>query len=633
VYILFVNPNSFTHQEAVDLWARLVAGWTHSLDNSGARTLMDGNPNHADIGGSYEGVTRMLWGLGGWLSQPDRSTEVTWRGETFDIEALTRRALVNGCDPDSPSYWGIEYDPSRSHDQRTVETGQIAFALWQSRDRIWNKLNDKEQTNIYNFLERFARPPVTTSNNWSLFWVLNHACRKALGLPYDQSIIDVTIGDYLDNVYCGDGWYDDASHVGVGYFDDYNFWVFGSHVLAWAQVDGDNMPDRCDELLDRIRLLMDKLPYYFASNGAYTEFGRSLAYKFARLGAPLWAYKLGAWSHSEGMLRRLVGRHLRWYVDRGAIRADGTLRQSLTGTGSPEIVERYIATGATYWAIQAFGGLWSLPDDDSFWTTEEDPLPAETEDFQKVYHQPGWVLKATDGEVQRFNAGSMKGVDAKYAKFVYSTQHPFNVGMSNGMPSPDNMLSLVDGDVRGQRSRNLAYAVDDAGWLRFLWEQVVNGSSHIIDTVIILLGEKHIRAHRIHVSPNLTTSLKLVEGCSPLGYHAGEVPYIEQDDKSCMTSLIFSRATAIYNIYGYDDATLWQGSSGINSVYPYYVLPVLTVSDITDGHTLMCLVHNGKPFNDYGVPDNVSGIWADDDSFQFTYGNVEQIVPSLNDSK
>lgn len=589
---------------------------------------MDGHPNPADVSGSYEGVTRMLWGLGGWLSQPGRSSTITWHGQTYDIEALTRRALVNGCDPTSPSYWGIEYDPSRPHDQRTVETGQIAFALWQSKDRIWDTLSDKEQTHIYDFLERFARPPVTIRSNWSLFWVLNHASRKALGLPYDQSIIDTVIDDYLDRVYCEDGWYDDSHRVGVGYFDDYNLWVFGSHVLAWAQVDGHTKLQRRDELLKRIERLMEKLPYFFATDGAYSEFGRSLAYKFGRLGAPLWAYKLGAWPHSTGLLRRLVGRHLRWYADRGAIRPDGTLRQSLTAAGSPEIVERYISTGATYWAMQAFGGLWSLPDDDPFWTTDEEPLPAETGNFRKTYAQPGWILQANGGEIQRFNAGSMKGIDAKYAKFAYSTQFPFNVGLSHGHPSPDNMLCLVDGVVRGQRTKNLAFAVDDAGWLRVVWEQYVNGFTHTIDTVIVVLGEQHIRAHRVQLSPEHKVPLKLIEGGWPLGYSAGEVPIIRQDQSSCTATLPINRASGIYNISGYEGATLWQGAPHINSVYPYDVLPVLTAESVADKQELLCLVHAGNMIDSYDIPDNAQGVWQDDGHFHLIYGTLDLVIPS-----
>jgi hypothetical protein len=43
--ILFTNPHAFSQQEALNLWSRLVAGWANSLDNEGARTLMDGYPN------------------------------------------------------------------------------------------------------------------------------------------------------------------------------------------------------------------------------------------------------------------------------------------------------------------------------------------------------------------------------------------------------------------------------------------------------------------------------------------------------------------------------------------------------------------------------------------------------------
>src|SRR5690606_653518 len=97
------------------------------------------------------------------------------------------------------------------YDQRTVESGQVAFALWQTKARVWDEFTDLERTRIYDWLERFGRRPAQWDNNWALFWVLNHVCRKALDIPYDQTIIDDVIGQYLDGVYCGDGWYDDRS--------------------------------------------------------------------------------------------------------------------------------------------------------------------------------------------------------------------------------------------------------------------------------------------------------------------------------------------------------------------------------------------------------------------------------------
>ncbi len=489
----------FTRAEALDLWAWLAAGWANSLDASGARTWMDGVPNYADAGGSFEGVTRMLWGLGSWLSYPDRPAAVEWRGRSYDLEALTTRALVNGCDPASLGYWGRgRYRDD--WDQRTVETAQVAFALWQTRDRIWARMSDDQRRNVIGFLDKFGRKPSRWGNNWSLFWVLNHTARKLLGEEYDPSIAQEVMYDYLDGAYCGDGWYDDGETRGTYAFDDYNTWVFAMHVMAWAQMDGGFDPARRDELLSRIRAWMGHYPYFFGADGAYSEFGRSPAYKFCRLGAAVWAYKLGLWDHPVGMLRRLVAKHIRWYVDRGAVRPDGTLRQSLTATGSPEVIERYISTGAPYWAIQAFSGLWGLTDDDPFWTAEDVPLPSEQGDYLKVFPQPGWVVTASGGQVQRYNAGSLKaGYGSKYAKLVYSSRHPYNVGLDGGQPGMDSCLCLSEAGVRAQRERNLAYAVGESGWLRMRYPIRLNGHEHVVDTTVIPLGELHLRAHRIRL--------------------------------------------------------------------------------------------------------------------------------------
>ncbi|HLV34877.1 MAG TPA: DUF2264 domain-containing protein, partial [Spirillospora sp.] len=560
-----------------------------------------------------------------------RTPQVQWRGETLDIEALTRRGIVNGCDPASPAFWGIEYQHERDHDQRTVETGQVAFALWQTRARIWDNLTETERTRIYDWLERWGRRPAHWRSNWALFWVVNHACRKALGMPHDQTIIDEVMTDYLDGVYCGDGWYDDAAVRGAGYFDDYNTWVFASHVLAWAQVDGHTMPQRRDELLERVRLWMDKYPYFFAANGAYCEFGRSLAYKFARLGAPLWAYKLGVWPHSAGMLKRLVGRHLRWYVDRGAIRADGTLRQPLTAGGSIEICESYISTGATYWAMQAFGGLWSLPDDDPFWSAEEEPLPAEVDDYVRVFPQPGWVVAATNGDVHRFNAGSVKTREysAKYARLVYSTLHPFNVGLSGGFPAPDSTLSLIDGDQRGGRTKNLAFAVGEPGWLRIRWEQALNSLTHVIETAIVIRGEQHLRAHRITLDPNTGRPLRAVEGGPALGYIQGEAPYILSKE-GWYAALMGDRAAAVRGLQGYDSAHLWTGDPGINSVYPFAVVPTLTVDRVQPQHDLLCLIYGGSGIiDDALLQTSVTAEWHADGSLHVVWDGADYHVPPL----
>ena len=185
----------FSRAEAVALWSRLVAGWANSLNASGSRTLMDGIPNGADAGGSYEGVTRMLWGLGSWLSYAERPAQLEWRGVSYDLEHLTYRALANGCDPDCA---GNVVLPARAQQGwRSAHGGsrdRLAFVTWQTRERIWSRMSEQERGNVVGFLDQVGQRPSRWESNWSLFWVLNHTARKALNAPYDQTILDEVTG-------------------------------------------------------------------------------------------------------------------------------------------------------------------------------------------------------------------------------------------------------------------------------------------------------------------------------------------------------------------------------------------------------------------------------------------------------
>ena len=589
----------FTRDEALDLWARLVAGWAHSLDATGARVYLDGHHNAQDASGSYEGVTRMLWGLGGWFAHPARPAALSWRGDTFDLAALTRRALLAGTNPDLPGFWGRGAS-DREYDQRTVESGQVSYALWQSRATIWDTLADGERAQIVAWLERFGHRPARWHNNWALFWALNHAGRKALAAPHDQATIDSAL-DYLELVDCGNGWYDDGAERGPRFFDDYNWWVFATHVLAWDACDGHTQPGRRERLLERVRLGMERLPFFFGADGAYSEHGRSLSYKFARLGAPLMAYRAGCWPHSPGLLRRLVGRHLRWYVDRGAVRADGTLRQELTAGGNPAVRETYISTGATYWAMLAFAGLWALPDDDPLWSAPEEPLPVERGDFVRVFQQPGWLLTGTQasGQVQRYNAGATGHYPAKYDKFVYASGAPFNVGLADGAPGPDSMLCLTDARGHAHRSGTDAFAAGEPGWLRMRYRQRAAGAEHTIDTAIVPRGDMHLRAHRISLAPR-ARDVGALEGPAPLGYPPGAHPEI-RGAPGWEYAAAEGRAVAIVRLRGYSGqhpARAWAGRADLNLAYAEHVLPLIEAAQLDAAHELVCLCYAGPPLDD-----------------------------------
>src|SRR5690606_37364696 len=136
------------------------------------------------------------------------------------------------------------------------------------------------------WLDYFS-PPNLTQSNWNRFWIVNLAFRKAMGWDYSQDLLDEA-WRRIDSYARDGGWMTD--HAREGYFDDYNWWVFGSHELWWMQLDGPSDTARCDRVAARLRQRLEDYPYFFSGDGAYSEYGRSLSYKFARLGCPILAY-------------------------------------------------------------------------------------------------------------------------------------------------------------------------------------------------------------------------------------------------------------------------------------------------------------------------------------------------------
>jgi hypothetical protein len=296
------------------------------------------------------------------------------------------------------------------------------------------------------------------------------------------------------------------------------------------------------------------------------------------------------------MLRRLVGRHLRWYIDRGALRADGSIRQSLTAQGSPAIIEPYISTGAVYWAMLAFGALWALPDDDPLWHEPEATLPVERGDVLIRIAPAGWLMvgQHAGGALHRYNAGSQGSDDASYGKFLYASDAAFNPGRADGMATPDSMLCLRIGDDLGHRSAIDWHAVGD-GWLRSRYRQTVGGASHAIDTVIVVAGAWHLRIH--HIWPAQGMAVGAVEGASRLGFDHGAAPRLGSDAPAGLEwAAVAGRVVAIRRIRGYSSqqrAAAWRGRHDVHAIYGDYVVPLLHIDRAAPAHQAICVVYTG----------------------------------------
>ncbi|MBA3377766.1 MAG: hypothetical protein H0T93_02675, partial [Chloroflexia bacterium] len=241
------------------------------------------------------------------------------------------------------------------------------------------------------------------------------------------------------------------------------------------------------------------------------------------------------------------------------------------------IRETYISTGVTYWAMQAFGGLWSLDDDDPFWNVTPEALLIEQGDVFRVLPEPGWILSGTreSGQIHRFTT-HVSSYPAKYAKLVYSTATPYNAGLGDGFPTPDAMVGLhVDGHV-SHRTCNETAAIKEAGWIRYRHE--LSGKVAVFDTIIIPDGDLHLRLHRL-VEATMPGPVPTVEGAAALGFDEGDNPRLMYDSETGLSGGVTSEHAVA--IRGWDrhrsprlPRSFADGGRG-NVVYGLNVIPYL----------------------------------------------------------
>ena len=159
------------------------------------------------------------------------------------------------------------------------------------------------------------------------------------------------------------------------------------------------------------------------------------------------------------------------------------------------------------------------------------------------------------------------------------------------------------------------------------WQRL---AAFVIDTVIVIRGEQHIRAHRVTLDPRTHRPLAALEGSAPLGYIQGDVPSLLAGD-GWQVAGVGGRAVGILALRGYDGTRLWTGEAGINSVYPFSVVPALTVRDVQPVHDLLCMVYSGGALENAAIQQvDITGGWQSDGSFRLTWNGKTTVVPALS---
>ena len=413
-----------------------------------------------------------------------------WMGGGSDpeFEAMYRRGLAAGSDPENPEYWGS----CKDYDQCFVEMAAIACGLLNAPEKLWDPLSGAEKQNLARWLDQINHHQIPECN-WQFFMILVNLALKKCGMPYDPENMARGLAR-IDSYYSGDGWSTDGASPQKDYYIP---WAIQYYGVLYATFAADSDPERAALYRSRAELFARQFIYWFDENGAALPYGRSLTYRFAQncfWAACVWA---GLEPFPLGVMKGLIVRNFNWWLDQKMFDRDGILT---IGYCYPQMymAERYNAPGSPYWGMKSFI-LLALPDSHPFWSAEAEPMPAL--DALKPMPHANMLVARTKGRVTAYAAGVNEGhghgqFPEKYAKFAYDTRFGFCASRSREViyqAAPDSMLAFVIDDNVFVRKVSLSHEIRA--------DRVVSKWSPFpgitVTTTVLPTADGHIRRHEI----------------------------------------------------------------------------------------------------------------------------------------
>jgi len=418
-----------------------------------------------------------------------RRTVPGWDG---DIIEFYLRGIIRGTDPNDECYWG----PNEPYGEFGTT---IAVAMLIYPEGLWDPLTPRQKEMFCRWAEHILHLPCYDNNHW-YFRLGLAALFRRVGWPFDEAFMTSRFERCLQ-WHRGDGWFVDGNNRA---FDHYNFWGFALYntFLCWADRRWrQRFGDRIEELTRRLLSLM---PMLFGRDGGPVAWGRSLAYRFAGLGAIAWAHLVGMNPLSPGQARRLTSGALKFFWEGGCLNDRGLLSPGWT-CENPALVENYIAIGAPYWTCHGLAPL-MIPAEDEFWVTREEAIPAD-EAVDRVAALPAaaMVLRlfGRTGEVRLHVAGTPRHdsgcwqVGTKYYQHSYSSVAGFAVaGEGRDLPAGRAGASL-DGKkwVYRHRPRPLIVSENHIAGYWSLHGLGMTDARVVTHTLLGPTGEVHIVYH------------------------------------------------------------------------------------------------------------------------------------------
>jgi hypothetical protein len=313
----------------------------------------------------YEAFARTLAGIAPWLELgPDDTPEGQLRAEFIE---LSRRALINATDPDSPDF--MTFDESDG-DQPLVESAYLASALMSAPEQLYEPLTDEQKDNVLDALRTSSREIVQDhNNNWWLFPAMIESALWEFGADYEFEPIDTAV-EKMEGWYLGDGVYGDGPDFHWDYYNSYVIHPMLIQVLRVAEAH--DSPIEAESLqLARLRgqRYAEILERQISPEGTFPVMGRSSAYRFAAF------YHLAymALNHdlpdevNPGAARSGITTVVRRMIEAPeTFDEEGWLQLGAVGY-QPGLEESYNSTGALYVCLTGLVHL-GLPPDDTFWT-------------------------------------------------------------------------------------------------------------------------------------------------------------------------------------------------------------------------------------------------------------------------
>lgn len=569
----------------------------------------------APNGQSYVAVARMLPPISEWLAG-GHSGVVSVDGQSIDLNDVMLRVFRCAFDPKHPDFWGVP--PKDKASQRTVESALVAMALVRMGDAFVEKLTSAERTNLQHWLASCTSVPERL-NNHAWFTSLNQTSRLVLSEKWSEFKGDEAwlLADLraLDGLFprVDEGWYSDRPDMPV--YDLYNFWTFANFPLFWSRMVGDRYPEWKETFTSRVRTFLQTAPNFFAADGSYPAFGRSLLYKFAIVSPMLLGYEQKLWPHSVGMLRRLVRKDFEYHWNIGSYDEKlGKLRETFSDIGTKEARERYIDTGHPYWAMLGCTFL-SFAKSDPFWTAPEEPLPIEKSDYTLRFNGPKMIVQGTKstGEVrslQAENAPLREYYRDKYIKFVTSSAFPPNLIADSKHVPTDQVLVFRSKQTGNDYTRSFGPGavkgelLPDKPGVRSRWFAKLGDDEAApkakVTTTVHLLGEFELRVHEIDAPAEAVGKFDLLEGSYALGLAAPDDA--EQESGEGWRSIRSRKRGAIvaaWALTGFDGTALMRtfepnGDTRINLVYPHVAVATLT-GELSAGKITLASLYYANP--------------------------------------